>query len=352
MSPLVTGNDAASPNAVYDHQQGVSMDWKITQDMWGAAKAQALMAGVELDVFSAIHAGNSTSDMVAQAAGAPGASMRRLLDALVACGYLHKNGNNYCIDDEAVKFLVRGQAHYMGAAVQRLHAHWAAWGQLTEVIKCGRSPHNVNQMEHGGSFFADHVQAIFPSNLHAARNLVRSLPQTMLAQVRGIFDVGCGAGAWGIAFATALPEARVTALDFPEVIKIARTYARRFGVESQYEFIEGNFSTVEFVREGYDLVILGYVLHNEGIDRGRELIRRSCEALRPSGRLLIADMVADDDRTGPLIPMLFGLNMLVLTEHGDVFTEAEMQGALRHGGFATIKRLKSPSPSLFILAEK
>ncbi len=352
MSALNTANAEANSDTHQDRRQSVSMDWRITQDMWGAAKAQALMAGVELDVFSTIHGGKCTAAEVAHSAGASGAAMRRLLDALVACGYLHKQGENYGVEEAAVKFLVRGQVHYMGAAVKRLRVHWSIWGQLTEVVKRGQSFQKVNQVEDGGAFFADHVQAIFPSNLHAAQNLVRALPQRMLAQVWRIFDIGCGAGAWGIAFATALPEARVTALDFPEVISIARTYARRFDVEKQYEFVEGDLNTVDFARETYDLVILGYVLHNEGIEHGRELIRRSCEALRPGGRLLIADIAADADRSGPLIPMLFGLNMLVLTEHGDVFTEAEMKDALRYGGFAAMERLASPPPSLFILAQK
>lgn len=352
MSTLQRTDLNTSNNPTPLQEQEVPMDWIITQDMWGAAKAQALMAGVELDVFSAIYQGKSTCELVAKEARASGASMQRLLNALVACGYLHKDGDTYRVVATAVKFLVRGEIHYMGAAVRRLRAHWAIWEQLTDVVKRGQSFHKVNQAEGGSMFFADHVQAIFPSNLHAAQNLVRDLPQNMREQVRHIFDIGCGAGAWGIALATALPEARVTALDFPEVINIARIYTRHFGVECQYEFVEGDFKTVHFAQETYDLVVLGYVLHNEGIEHGRELIRRSYEALRPGGWLLIADIIAQDDRTGPLIPMLFGLNMLVLTEHGDVFTEAEMKDALIQGGFGTINRLASPAPALFMLAKK
>ena len=55
-------------------EQEVPMDWIITQDMWGAAKAQALMAGVELDIFSAIYHGKSTCELVARAAGAEAAT--------------------------------------------------------------------------------------------------------------------------------------------------------------------------------------------------------------------------------------------------------------------------------------
>jgi SAM-dependent methyltransferase len=94
------------------------------------------------------------------------------------------------------------------------------------------------------------------------------------------------------------------------------------------------------------------VLHNEGIARGRTLIRQLHRELRPGGRLLIADIIANDDHTGPLIPMLFGLNMLVLTEHGGIFSEAKVREALQDAGFTSLQKLPSPAYSLFMLAGK
>jgi len=40
---------------------------------------------------------------------------------------------------------------------------------------------------------------------------------------------------------------------------------------------------------------------------------------------MIAEFVPDDDRRGPLLPLLFGLHMLVLTDSGDTFTFGEYQ---------------------------
>jgi ubiquinone/menaquinone biosynthesis C-methylase UbiE len=230
--------------------------------------------------------------------------------------------------------------------------HWESWGKLTEVVKSGRSIHRVNLVEEGDGFFSDHVQAIFPSNYHAAQNLICGLSKSMLGEVERVLDVGCGAAAWGIAFASALPNSKITALDFPQVIKIAKGYTLRFDVAHQFEYIETDFNQIDFPQQAFDLVVLGYILHNEGIERGRELIKKSFDALRPGGWLLIADIVADDDRGGPLIPMLFGLNMLVLTENGGVFTRFEMKEALETAGFVKISYLSSPELSLFLLAQK
>ena len=77
---------------------------------------------------------------------------------------------------------------------------------------------------------------------------------------------------------------------------------------------------MDFGRDQYDLVILGHIIHSEGEKHGQELIRKSCAALRPCGMLLIAEFVPNDSRTEPSFPLLFGLNMLLQTEEGNVFT--------------------------------
>ena len=53
------------------------------------------------------------------------------------------------------------------------------------------------------------------------------------------------------------------------------------------------------------------------------MIERAHRALRDQGLLLIGEFVPNDERTGPEVPLLFGLNMLVNTPHGDVFTMGE-----------------------------
>jgi hypothetical protein len=59
------------------------------------------------------------------------------------------------------------------------------------------------------------------------------------------------------------------------------------------------------------------VIHSEGRVDGVKLIERCFRALVERGMLLIWEFVPNDDRTGPAIPVLFGLNMLLHTPVGD-----------------------------------
>jgi 3-hydroxy-5-methyl-1-naphthoate 3-O-methyltransferase len=68
--------------------------------------------------------------------------------------------------------------------------------------------------------------------------------------------------------------------------------------------------------------------------------------------LLIAEMVPNDTRTGPALSLLFGLNMLLHTEQGDVFTMREYRKWLKEAGFKKVTAIEAPAPSPLILATK
>jgi len=59
--------------------------------------------------------------------------------------------------------------------------------------------------------------------------------------------------------------------------------------------------------------------------------------------LLIGEFVPNDDRTGPPVTMLFGLNMLLHTLVGDVFMMKEYREWLKGAGFRSINTIRTPS---------
>ena len=124
---------------------------------------------------------------------------------------------------------------------------------------------------------------------------------------------------------------------------ITRRFAEQFGVAGRYEYNEGDLRQVDFGRDLYDLVILGHIIHSEGEKHGRDLIRKSHAALKRAGKLLIAEFVPNDARTGPPMPVMFGLNMLLHTEEGDVFTMREYRSWLKDAGFGSEDHSRAPA---------
>jgi ubiquinone/menaquinone biosynthesis C-methylase UbiE len=325
---------------------------QIIQDLWAARGAQALVAGVELDVFSRIAEGKRTAREIARTASATARGTEHLLDALVGLGYLNKRGNQYGLGPVAERFLVRGREGYMGGFVYETKLTWPGWSRLTEVIRSGRPVEAVDTEQGGREFFPKLVEAIFPLSFGASRSAVAAFSDRNRRRIKNVLDVAAGSAAWSLAFAQAIPDTRVTVIDYPEMTPIARQFGERFGVADRYDYVEGNLREIDFGRNRYDLVILGHIIHSEGEQWGRKLIKKSYRALKDRGQLLIAEMIPNDTRTGPALSLLFGLNMLLHTEQGDVFTMREYRKWLKDAGFKKVTTIEAPAPSPLILATK
>lgn len=321
-------------------------------DQWASWRSFTLAAGIELDVFTHIAAGKRTAADVAAAAGAHPGAIRRLLDALVALKYLRRKADNYSLEPSAAAYLVRGSELYMESAAIVTVGVGMQWSRLAEAVRTGEAINHGGFGARANDFVPLLVKSLFPASYVAAKAAVVALGSGPRKRIDSILDVAAGSGAWSIAFAQAIPKARVTVVELPPIGSIAREYANRHGVADRYDYIEGDVRQVDFGRGRYDLVILGHIIHSEGADWGRKLIEKSAAALRDNGLLLIADYVPNDERTGPPIQMLFGLNMLLLAPGGNVFTMREYRAWLKDAGFRKIKTIRSPAPSPLILASK
>jgi SAM-dependent methyltransferase len=324
----------------------------IMDDLWAGARSQALMSAIDLEIFSHLAAGKRTVGQLAAAAHATPRGIRGLLDALVAMGYLGKRADRYKLHPVAEAYLVKDHPGYLGAMVALGRETGEGWAHLTDSIRTGR-PYSLNEKpEVARKRFPKMAAALFSANYRTAAAAVEALPPKLLKRIGRILDVAAGSAAWSIPFARALPQARVTALDLAPVLKVTRQFAKRMGVAGRYSFLPGDLLKTDFGRESFDLILLGHILHGLGETGARRVIESSAAALRPGGVLLIAEFVPNDVRTGPVLPLLFGLNMLLHTREGDVFTFREYSSWLKSAGLHNPRNLKVPAISPLILATK
>ncbi len=315
-------------------------------------RGEALGAAIQLDLFTHIRAGNSTAQKIAAAAGAAENATRRLLDALTGIGYLKKTNQAYRLTPAAAEFLVRGKPLYMGAGASVAKMLAVAWTQLASVVRDVKPLRPEMSAEDVQAFLAQLVPAIFPTSFTAATAAVKSLPPAARRKIKRILDVGAGSAAWSIPFAKAIKGARVTAADYPAVTKVTRQFTQSWGVADRYYYLEGDFHQTDFGASQFDLAILGHIIHGEGAGQAQHLLKRVSDALASGGLLLIAEFIPNDDRSGPALPLLFGLNMLINTEHGDVFTLREYREWLKAAGFKKVTTIPAPHVSPLILASK
>ena len=89
---------------------------KTIQDLInGVYPGLAMLAGMQLDVFTPLHHQPMTAEELAHALDVGPTKLRPLLDNLVVAGLLTQDEGRYANTATAGQFLVRGQPDYRGA---------------------------------------------------------------------------------------------------------------------------------------------------------------------------------------------------------------------------------------------
>ena len=310
-------------------------------------------AAIRHRVFDTLETGAKTIEQVSSETGASVRGLRALMNGLIALELLAKDeAGRYSLTPESSAFLVSTKPSFQGGIFRHTSNQLIPkWLDLNEIVRVGKPVRVMDEETEGAKFFQEFVEDIFPLSYGAARALAGALGVSNAEREVKVLDVGAGSGVWSVALAEASPHVTVTALDWAEVIPVTRRITARHNVSDRYRFIEGNIRTADF-GNGYDVVTLGHILHGEGEERSRQLIRKVFDALAPGGTIVIAEMVANEDRTGPPFALIFAVNMLVNTEHGDTFSFGEMSAWLEEAGFEDARMLDAPGPSPLILATK
>ena len=325
---------------------------RIMQHAFGFAPSLILEAAVRCRVFDALDARPKTAGEVAAETRMSPRGARGLLNALVGLEFLTRQGDRYALAPGAETLLVSTKPGFAGALFRhvsrQLIPHWV---HLTESVLTGKPAIAVNQEGQGAEFFRELVEDLFANNYGAAQALADKLKVAQAKSPVSVIDIAAGSGVWSIALAERSPQVRVTVVDWPAVVPVCQKVTARRGVGDRYRYVAGDLLAVDY-GTGYNVATLGHILHSEGERRSRELLRKVFAALAPGSTVAIAEMIPNEDRTGPPQALIFALNMLVHTDEGDTFTFGEMSGWLREAGFVNPCQLEAPGPSPLVLATK
>lgn len=315
----------------------------IFRIVYGSLPAQLLKSAVALDLFSLIAAGHRTLGSLAEATGAVPRNLAILLDGLSALELLDKpNAGSYALTGVAQAHLVRGKPGYFGDFALQAGLNWDSWGRLEQVVREGAPPGKLQELHDLPEIFKQLVPQLFPLTHPHALALAAKLGAGRDWRPGRLLDVAAGTSSWGIAFAKADPDLRVTAWDFGPVLEITRACTEREGVAAQYDYLAGDIWASEPEPDAYDAAILGHICHGYGPEDNQALFRRMQRVLKPGGRLLIADFIPDDERREALIPLLFAASLMTGSPEGNTHTLAEYRDWLSTTGFDRIELIELP----------
>jgi ubiquinone/menaquinone biosynthesis C-methylase UbiE len=333
------------------HKKKLAPD-RIMQMAWGYAPPLIIEAAVNHGVFDSLAQSPKTTQQLARKTRASERGLTAILNALVGLQLLARKGNRYALTPESAAFLVSTRPSYHGMFFHHTTRHLIPkWLQIIDVVRTGKPAAAVNSKRDGAKFFAKFVESLFPLSYAAASALGGHLRISKAKAPVNVLDIAAGSGVWGIALARQSARVRLTAVDWPEVLKVTERVARRHGVGDRLTKIPGDILKVNY-GNGHHVATLGHILHSEGRDRSRRLLKKVYDALSPGGTIAIMEFVVNRDRTGPPMSLLFAVNMLVNTQAGDTFSFEEIRGWLREAGFKNPRLLQVPAVSPLVLAAK
>ncbi|MEO7787739.1 MAG: class I SAM-dependent methyltransferase [Sphingomicrobium sp.] len=106
---------------------------------------------------------------------------------------------------------------------------------------------------------------------------------------RRILEIGCSAGAAAAAYAAAMPDAEVHAIDIgAAMLRYAHARAESLGVAVHFHQMDA--SALGFEDDGFDLVVSHNLLHEIGSEKRRAMISEALRVTRPGGVVIHQDV--------------------------------------------------------------
>jgi SAM-dependent methyltransferase len=297
----------------------------------------ALRGAIELRMFDAVGPAGASAETIASRCSLPLRGVRILADYLVVHSFLEKNAGQYRLMPASATYLVSTSPDYMGDAVTFFHSPrlQEAFQNVAASVRRGGTA-----LEDGGSVAPEHPMWI---QFAVGMGAVMREPAKLLAQCitlsrdlpLEVLDIAASHGEFGFAVLREFPRARLTALDWQNVLDITKRNAENAGLGTRVSTVAGNAFDAPLTRK-FDIVLVPNFLHHFNAQTCTKLLRRLRESMNPGGEILILEFVPNEDRVTPPGSAAFALIMLCTTPDGDAYTYEELQRMLTAAGFKDV----------------
>jgi predicted O-methyltransferase YrrM len=316
----------------------------IQEVAYAFQKSKVLLTACDFDIFNVIGDLGFTAEKISEKIDTNLRATEKLLNALVSLGFLNKIDQNFYNAEETLSHLVHGGTEFV-SNLEHIAGTWHTWSHLSDTIKTGKPVHYKSLDEKDEKWIENFASAAFWRSSLEAPGIVKLIN---LKNVKRILDLGGGKGAFAYEFANAAPDIHVTIFDIPQIAKYADENIAKWNLQDKISTISGNFLTDD-IGKGYDMIFISQVLQLNSIWENVKLLQKCFDAINFGGKIVISELIIDDQRTSPLSHTMFSLNLLVNTQSGDACTETDIWIMLREAWFKDIKKIETPYESSLMI---
>jgi cyclopropane fatty-acyl-phospholipid synthase-like methyltransferase len=301
---------------------------------FAADAAFAMLAGMQLDVFTPLEHASMTAKEIANAIGVDAERLRLLLYCLVAAGLLTEKDGRFSNTPEANQFLVKGAPFYMGDRHAAIAMRWTGALKTAESIRTGMPQAKLDFSNSPQEEVETFLRNINANTIPAARAL---LDKYDFSSIKTLVDVGSGGGGLAITITKACPHIKATAIDLPQVAPIAQKIVQEAGATDRVNVVAADVVSGP-LPGSYEVAVLRGLLQVLCPRDARLAVNNIAAAVNPGGKVFIIGQILDDSRLSPPEAVGFNLAFINAYDAGESYTEKEHREWLSEAGFVDIER--------------
>jgi len=265
--------------------------------------------------------------------------LNALLVVLTSLKFLNRRKEKYQLSELAKVYLVSSSKYYWAP---RFNFGSEEHQKLKQVISSDKPIGNSIKEWESFSMTDERAKTVtremhvhsFPAAIGFSQNFDLSKTHKML-------DVAGGSGCYSIAACIKNPSLKSTVLEIPSVCKAALEYVHEFNLKDQVDTISANMFEDDWPL-GYDAHFFSNIFHDWGDQTCKHLAQKSFKTLNSGGKILLHEMLLNDNKDGPLTTAAFSIHMLLYAK-GKQFTFQELEDILQSAGFKEVKATHSYS---------
>jgi len=311
--------------------------------------ALAFLAGMQLEIFSAMASGPRKAADIAVSVGAPADRIERLLRALVLTDLVVMDEDRFANSAEAAAFLVKGEPGYVGGTHELTSDIWFADMQTAKSVRSGRpaAQYDFSHME------TEALTAFLRGLRTYATKTGAALAETFdFSRCGSVIDIGGGSGAALFGLIDANPSMRGTLFELAPVAEAARpmiaetNYADRISIE-----VGDILASAPAGR--HDAALLRAVVQVLGPEDAAKAIANACQCLSPGGSIYITGAgILDDGGMSPASAVYLDLTLMNFYPQGASRTVSQHFRWLSDAGCTDCRATRLKSGSTVISAIK
>ena len=308
----------------------------------GHVEARLVQTAVELTIFDALEHSAVTAEALANRLKLEPKATELLLNALASLELLDKRAEYFSLTAMAKQYLLKSSPQYVGGMIRFDSSLWSCWEKLPEAIRSGQPvrPPNMYQDDYAETeIFINAMDSLVKAR-GDAEVLANAIDWSNMIE---LLDIGSGPATYPIALCERFPKLHAAIFDLPGTLTITERYVREAGMAERVRLIAGDYRK-EPIPGAYDVIFLSNIIHGEGFENNRSLIRKLVSNLEPSGQIVVKDHILDDSRTTPPVGAIFSLLMLLTTESGRCYSFSEIKSWMEQAGLSRVRQIDLPPP--------